>query len=186
MTALARRLARFDWSQVEHDVLKVLYESVISAETRKALGEYYTPDWLANRVVTEVVTEVVTDPLTQRVLDPSCGSGTFVFYAVRRFLTAAEESGMSLKDAMSQVTSRVMGIDLHPVAVALARVTYLLALGRERLNAPERGSLSVPVYLGDSLGWDQREDLMSVDHLVIPTEVGDQLLSGERGSPNIC
>lgn len=175
VTALARRLARFDWSQVEHDVLKVLYESVISAETRKALGEYYTPDWLANRVVTEVV----SDPLNQRVLDPSCGSGTFVFYAVKRFLTAAEESGMTLKNAMGQVSSRVMGIDLHPVAVALARVTYLLALGRERLNAPERGSLSVPVYLGDSLGWDQREDLMSVEHLVIPTEVGDQLLSGE-------
>ena len=48
MATLARRLARFDWSTVEHDVLKVLYESVISASTRKALGEYYTPDWLAN------------------------------------------------------------------------------------------------------------------------------------------
>ncbi|MEJ7831473.1 MAG: N-6 DNA methylase [Nocardioides sp.] len=175
VAALARRLARFDWSAVEHDVLKVLYESVISAETRKALGEYYTPDWLANRVVTEVV----TDPLTQRVLDPSCGSGTFVFYAVKRYLSAADESGMSLKDAMGLVSSRVMGIDLHPVAVALARVTYLLALGRDRLNAPERGDLSVPIYLGDSLGWDQREDLMAVNHLVIPTEVGDQLLSGD-------
>jgi SAM-dependent methyltransferase len=171
VTSLARRLARFDWSAVEHDVLKVLYESVISAETRKALGEYYTPDWLANRVVAEVV----TDPLNQRVLDPACGSGTFVFYAVKRFLAAAARAGMSLKDAMALVSSRVMGIDLHPVAVALARVTYLLALGRDRLNAPERGSLSVPIYLGDSLGWDQREDLMSVDHLVIPTEVGDQL-----------
>lgn len=175
VAALARRLARFDWSAVEHDVLKVLYESVISAETRKILGEYYTPDWLANRVVTEVV----TDPLNQRVLDPSCGSGTFVFYAVKRFLAAAEDGGMSLADAMGQVSSRVMGIDLHPVAVALARVTYLLALGRDRLNAPERGSLSVPIYLGDSLGWDQREDLMAVNHLVIPTEVGDQILSGD-------
>lgn len=175
VSSLARRLARFDWSAVEHDVLKVLYESVIPAETRKALGEYYTPDWLANRVVSEVI----TDPLNQRVLDPSCGSGTFVFYAVRRFLAAADQDGMSLKDAMGLVSSRVMGIDLHPVAVALARVTYLLALGRERLNAPDRGNLTVPVYLGDSLGWEQREDLLSVDQLVIPTEVGDQLLSGD-------
>lgn len=179
VTALARRLARFDWSAVEHDVLKVLYESVISPETRKALGEYYTPDWLAQ----QVVDSTVTDPLTQRVLDPSCGSGTFVFYAVRRFLTAADDAGMPLKDAMALVSSRVMGIDLHPVAVALARVTYLLALGRDRLNTPDRGSLSVPVYLGDSLGWDQREDLISMDHLVIPTEVGDQLLSGELRFP---
>lgn len=175
VTSLARRLARFDWSAVEHDVLKVLYESVISPETRKALGEYYTPDWLAHRVVSEVV----TDPLNQRVLDPSCGSGTFVFYAVRRFLSAADDGGLSLADSMGLVSSRVMGIDLHPVAVALARVTYLLALGRERLNAKDRGVLSVPIYLGDSLGWDQREDLLTQDQLVIPTEVGDQLLSGE-------
>lgn len=175
VASLARRLSRFDWSAVEHDVLKVLYESVISAQTRKALGEYYTPDWLANRIVSQTV----TDPLNQRVLDPSCGSGTFLFYAVRRFLAAADASGVSLADAMAQVSSQVIGIDLHPVAVALARVTYLLALGRDRLNARERGSLSVPVYLGDSLGWDQREDLLTVDYLVIPTDTGDQLLSGE-------
>lgn len=53
IAALARRLARFDWSTVEHDVLKVLYESVPSASTRKALGEYYTPDWLANAMVSQ-------------------------------------------------------------------------------------------------------------------------------------
>jgi len=179
VTSLARRLSRFDWSAVEHDVLKVLYESVIPAATRKSLGEYYTPDWLAN----SVVAEVVTDPLHQRVLDPACGSGTFIFYAVRRFLDAADTAGVPLPTAMEQVSSQVVGIDLHPVAVALARVTYLLALGRARLTDPARGSLSVPIYLGDSLGWDQREDLMTTDHLVIPTEVGDQLLSGELRFP---
>jgi hypothetical protein len=40
---------------VERDVLKVLYESVISASTRKALGEYYTPDWLANAMVSQQI-----------------------------------------------------------------------------------------------------------------------------------
>jgi hypothetical protein len=48
---LARRLMRFDWTTVREDVLKVLYESVIGAETRKELGEYYTPDWLAEAIV---------------------------------------------------------------------------------------------------------------------------------------
>ncbi len=64
---LARRLARFDWTNVEHDVLKVLYESVIGSDTRKQLGEYYTPDWLAE----QVVTTAVTDLLNLRVLDPA-------------------------------------------------------------------------------------------------------------------
>jgi len=48
---LGRRIARFDWSAVEHDVLKVLYESVITKNVREKLGEYYTPDWLADRMV---------------------------------------------------------------------------------------------------------------------------------------
>ncbi len=179
IAAMARRLARFDWSAVEHDVLKVLYESVIPAATRKALGEYYTPDWLAY----EVVQETVTDPASQRVLDPSCGSGSFLFYAVRRYLAACEAAQIPLADAMHRVSSHVVGIDLHPVAVALARVTYLLAIGRDRLNSSERGELSVPVYLGDSLGWDQRDDLLSSGHMVIPTETGDQLLTTELRFP---
>ena len=80
-SAAARRVAGFDWSAgVEHDVLKVLYESIITADQRHALGEYYTPDWLARRAVQDLV----DDPLSQRVHDPSCGSGTFVFHAVRR------------------------------------------------------------------------------------------------------
>lgn len=81
------------------------------------------------------------------------------------------------------VSSRVIGIDLHPVAVALARVTYLLALGRERLAEPNRGTLAVPIYLGDSLGWNQQQALLTVDTLVIPTDVGDQLLSAPLRFP---
>lgn len=180
VVSLARRLSRFDWSAVEHDVLKVLYESVIPSETRKALGEYYTPDWLAY----EVVNTAITDPLNQRALDPSCGSGSFLFYAVRRYLAAADAAHLPLAEAMHQVSSHVIGIDLHPVAVALARVTYLLALGRERLSSVERGELSVPVYLGDSLGWDQHDDLLSFGHMVIPTEADDQLLSNELRFPD--
>ena len=179
MRELARRLARFDWSQVDHDVLKVLYESVIPTETRRVLGEYYTPDWLAY----EVVEHAVSDPLTQRVADVSCGSGTFVFYAVRKYLAAADAAGWPLAEVMRRVSSQVIGVDLHPVAVALARVTYLLALGRERLAHPERGDLTVPVYLGDSVGWDQRVDLFSANDLVVPTDDGDQLFSTALNFP---
>lgn len=47
---------------MEHDVLKVLFESAIPAQTCKN----YTPDWLAHGVVATTV----TDPLRERVLDP--------------------------------------------------------------------------------------------------------------------
>jgi SAM-dependent methyltransferase len=170
--ALARRLARFDWSHVKHDILKVLYESFIGTETRRRLGEYYTPDWLAEHIVQTAVTR----PLHQRVLDPACGSGTFLFYAVQNYLSAAEQAGRDLESALSALSKQVIGVDLHPVAVALARVTYLLAIGRERLIDPKRGPINVPVYLGDSVQWRERLDLFTEDHLRIRAGHGASFL----------
>lgn len=165
--ALARRIARFAWSDVEHDVLKVLYESVITAETRKRLGEYYTPDWLAQ----QVVERVVDDPLHQRVLDPSCGSGTFLFHAMRRYLAAADAKKIKLRDALAGVTSHVLGMDLHPVAVTFARVTCLLAIGRKRLRNPARGPVRVQVFLGDSVQWRKESaSLLNAKDLTIAAD----------------
>lgn len=162
--ALSRRVARFDWTNVDHDVLKVLYESVITTETRKRLGEYYTPDWLAQKVVEAAV----PDALTVRVLDPSCGSGTFLFHAIRRYVAAAKTAEWTVRATVAGVTQHVLGMDLHPVAVSLARVTYILAMGNELLGG-DRGAVRVPVFLGDSLQWRQKDhDLFSASELTVP------------------
>lgn len=144
-----RRIAVFSWEETAHDVLKVLYESVINKETRKGLGEYYTPDWLAEGIVDKTVTR----PLEQKVLDPACGSGTFIFHAVRRAVAAAEKQSWPSRDIVAHVQSHVFGLDIHPVSVMLARITYLLALGNY-LRA-ERDDVYVPVHLGDSMQWYQ-------------------------------
>ncbi|MDI6910478.1 N-6 DNA methylase [Nocardioides sp.] len=178
ITVLADRIGRFDWSHVDHDVLKALYESVIPAASRAGLGEYYTPDWLADRVVESAILE----PLEQRVLDPACGSGTFLFHAIRRFLLAAEAAGMSPSAAVEAVTHRVIGMDVHPVAVTLARVTYLLAIGRDRLSADDRSAINIPVYLGDSIQWEQHSDLLGgLDEISVST-TGDDLVEGGGGA----
>lgn len=177
--ALARRLTRFAWQHVENDVMKVLYESVIAAEQRHRLGEYYTPDWLAELIVEEVV----SDPLNQRSLDPSCGSGTFLFHAVRHYLAAAADAGRSPTEALTGVTRAVAGLDVHPVAVTLARVTYLLAIGVDRLQHPDRPPFSVPVYLGDSMQWGQQNTLLNTDALTVPTD-GGQLFGDDLTFPH--
>jgi hypothetical protein len=146
---VVRRVRVFEWAGVEHDVLKSLYQSVIAPPVRKRLGEYYTPDWLA----APMANEVIADPLHQRVLDPACGSGTFVFHAVRRYLDAACREGVRDDVALDAVTNHVFGMDLHPVAVVLAQTTYLLAIGTERLRRRPQ-TLSVPIYLGDSMRWE--------------------------------
>jgi SAM-dependent methyltransferase len=162
---LARRLVRFEWRHVEHDVLKLLYESIIPDQTRKLLGEHYTPDWLAE----EIIEQCVTNPLRQRVLDASCGSGTFLFHAVRQYFRAAKMDQISSKAAISGVVKHVFGIDVHPVAVTLARITYLLAIGTHRLNASEHPSFTVPVYLGDSMKWGHEQAVWSDEGLSVST-----------------
>ena len=145
---LARRVSRFDWPSADSDIARILYESVIPADERHRLGEYYTPDWLARAIVDAVV----TDPLEQRVLDPACGSGTFIFAAVRKYLAAAQEAGRTPAQTLDGLLNRVVGIDVHPVAVHLARATWTFA-ARDAIEAARDANMTVtvPVYLGDSL-----------------------------------
>ncbi|WP_206934262.1 N-6 DNA methylase [Roseococcus thiosulfatophilus] len=117
-------------------------------EQRKDLGEYYTPDWLAAKVTARAMDA----PLTQRVLDPACGSGTFLFHAIRRLRAAGEAAGWPRERRLAACMAQVRGLDVHPVAVIIARVTWLLALGEDiRDRATD---LTVPVFLGDALQWN--------------------------------
>ena len=96
----------------------------------------------------------MTDPLNQRVLDPACGSGSFIFAAVRKYLTAAQEADRGAGQTLDGLLNHVMGIDVHPVAVHLARATWTFA-ARDALHAAREAgesiNVTVPVYLGDSL-----------------------------------
>jgi SAM-dependent methyltransferase len=178
---LAKRMMRFVWSEVNQDILKILYENFIGRETRKRLGEYYTPDWLAE----VMVEKMISDPLHTRVLDPACGSGTFLFHAVRKYIAAAEKQAVAIDKILLDVIRHVVGMDLHPVAVTLARVTYLLAIGHAKLNDPNRGNIQIPVYLGDSIQWRQQKvDLWSAGNLVIHTDDQKTLFEGDLSFPD--
>jgi hypothetical protein len=161
---LVRRIAQFDFSAPQHDVLKVLYETVIDSDTRRRLGEYYTPDWLAH----EIVEAVIDDPINQRILDPACGSGTFLFWSVKHYLHAAEAENQERTEALARLPHLVSGMDLHPVAVTLARVTYLMAIGPDWLES-RPAPFSVPVFLADAMTWRQPERLHTSSGIVIST-----------------
>ncbi len=172
LRTLAHRVARFDWGNAPADVAAILYETVISPDVRRQLGEYYTPDWLA-RVM---VRELVADPLNQRVLDPACGSGTFLAEAVNHFIAAANRSGLHPKQVLDKLRTSVTGIDVHPVSVHLARAAWTLAARPAINKAAKSGfdaSMSIPIYLGDALQLRFRTGDMFAEHEV-RIQVGDE------------
>ena len=136
------RLRDYDLSAIEEDVLKALYQNLVTASERHSLGEYYTPDWL----VEEIIEDELADDSEASVLDPTCGSGTFLFQAIRY---KRQNTNLDGEDLLDHIFQSVVGVDIHPLAVIVARVNYLLALGD--LIRGASGSVSVPVYLSNSI-----------------------------------
>ena len=170
LKALARRINRFNWRNASADSAAILYETVIPPDERRQLGEYYTPRWLADAMVEELV----TDPLSQRVLDPACGSGTFIVSAVSHYTNAAHAAGLEPKTALDGLRGAVMGIDVHPAAVHLARAAWAFA-ARDVIAAATDfyadvsdfyADVSAPIYLGDALQLRYRTGDMFAEHAV--------------------
>jgi len=118
-------------SHCDADIFGDLYANLFPAAARKQLGEFYTPTWLADHLLTLAgLDEAIAGGKNIRVLDPACGSGTFLLAASRRMLTA----GMSPE----QVAQCVVGFDLNPLAVLMstANLAMLLAMHEGQNDRP--------------------------------------------------
>jgi hypothetical protein len=129
-----------------HDLFKPLYQAVFPRTLRHALGEYYTPDWLADHVLDQVGYRAGA-----RLLDPACGSGTFLMAAVRRHRAAGrdriEESEWRATLAR-HILDGVVGLELSPLAAMTARANYLLAIAD---LLPGDAAVEIPVYRCDAI-----------------------------------
>jgi hypothetical protein len=132
----------FDVSQKSpdstRDLFKGLYQSFVPRALRHALGEFYTPDWLAAHVMNEAGWQR-RDSLT----DPTCGTGTFLLEGLRRRLTHAPASATA-----EELLAGLQGMDLNPLAVLAARASLVVFLS-QRLK-PGLG-LRLPIYLADAI-----------------------------------
>ena len=138
-----------DYPPAGRDLFKSLYESLFPRGVRHKLGEYYTPQWLAEHVLDRVGYQ--GQPET-RLLDPACGSGTFLMAAIKRIRRAyaAEcgNRGLPGGELCREILDSVVGFDLNPVAVLSARANYLLAIC-DLLG--QTGRVEIPVSLCDSI-----------------------------------
>lgn len=123
------------------DLFRELYESTVPQIVRSSFGEVYTPLWLAQHVL-----ESSSLSENCRILDPCCGSGTFLIAAISHI--REEKKEFSDSDILNDVLSRVVGIDLNPLAVLTARIHYFINIAN--LIPQNCDSLVIPVFLGDA------------------------------------
>jgi SAM-dependent methyltransferase len=190
---LLKRLDEYDPATLSihpeesRDLFKKLYHYLLPREIRHNLGEYYTPDWLAQRLLNQVDSEFFTaDPhknerrlreklLNTRWLDPACGSGTFLVLIIARMKELGRALFINETELLNAILRNVVGFDLNPLAVLTARVNYLLAIAD--LLEHRRGEVTIPVYLADSVRTPaMRQDLFIKGAYEFPTAIGTFLV----------
>lgn len=174
---IAQEVSTFDFNDIDEDVLKGVYQELIDMDTRHALGEYYTPDWLCERIV-----EKFNFKSTDKILDPACGSGSFLRAAVHRM------KELNPDITPEQLSNQIYGIDIHPLSVQIAKTTLLIALGKEirnlkrpvHINVILSNTLKIPEGVKTLFGSDFRMDIDKEDFL-INTQVLEDLALFDTG-----
>ncbi|MFP3191449.1 MAG: N-6 DNA methylase, partial [Thermoproteota archaeon] len=161
------------------DLLKDLYQNIVPRDIRHSLGEYYTPDWLAELILDEVGLsyknlenmgkENSLKPLEIRVLDPACGSGTFLILYISRLMSYANDHHITADTLAEHILKNVVGYDLNPLAVLAARTNYLLALGDLLKYSRNR---EIPIYLADSIMIETKAEITE-KYYILRTAVGE-------------
>jgi type I restriction-modification system DNA methylase subunit len=160
---LTERLLDYEPATVElnpervKDLFKRLYQNLVPGKSaaggrkeldiRGKLGEFYTPDWLAELLLDEVGYDGNPE---KRVLDPACGSGTFLVLAIKRIREYADEHFIDRRTLISKIIRNVRGIDLNPLAILASKANYLIALSDLIRYRPREG-IEIPIYLADSI-----------------------------------
>lgn len=136
-------LYAYDFSAVrEEDLFGRLMSQLARRAQRKLLGQEWTPQWIARALAEKCITMIPTGEVPC-LIDMCCGSGAIMAEVIKAARAATPEIGFC------DLASVVTGFDIDPLAVMLAKTTWVVVLADEI-----RGSgvqTTVPVYHADSL-----------------------------------
>ena len=129
-----------DFRDVESDIWREVYQHYLPKEERLRLGGFYTDDELA-KLLLELAGYAGED-----LLDPACGSGTFLVEAAPYIRSRVEQQSKTrsrsakAKKVLEGISANIKGIDIHPFAVFLTQMNlFFLTLGLFRvLETPTR------------------------------------------------
>ncbi|MHA1149806.1 MAG: N-6 DNA methylase [Promethearchaeota archaeon] len=111
--SIYNRLEGFSYAR--EDLFQELYQQIFLPLTRHKIGEFYTPVNLVKIMIDEIY------EFGSRLLDPSCGSGSFLIQIILRILNS--EKPNSLKYL---AINNVYGFDINPLAILTTKINILL------------------------------------------------------------
>lgn len=144
-----------EWGFLTPEQVGAAYVESLTAETRARHGRHYTPHELADQLwdMTKAslgMKEPVM-PLPGLVRDPACGAAALLLPALREHLAASVN--VDPRFVLSQLPSRIEGIDSDPAAVWVANIVLAAEMlpTLARIPAHQRRSLPALAHVGDGL-----------------------------------
>ena len=164
----------YDFSAIGADVLGTIYEQYLTQvqaerERRKQQGIYYTPRYVVSYIVRNTLTRALETAQERgglaaarnlRVLDPACGSGSFLIAAFDVLDDWFAQNDHSLNDTTKRrrhiLRDNLFGVDLDPQAVEVTRLNLWLRAVHRQENLPKIPNIREGNSLEDeSFDWQQ-------------------------------
>jgi hypothetical protein len=148
---IQRALKAFDFSFLQaEDLFGQLVTQLAERTQRLLLGQEPTPGWLVSKIVDAVEAGWPGDE-NWRFVDPCCGSGAFVVEVVARQSRRPGFTALTREQRGQELGQVIAGFDVDPLAVMLAKVSWLVA-AKPALQPFNSGfPVSIPIYHADSL-----------------------------------
>jgi type I restriction-modification system DNA methylase subunit len=159
----------YDFAAIDADVLGSIYEQYLgyilekgkkkaavveSFSQRKKMGIYYTPTHITEFIVKSTIDTMLQEAASGRpitILDPACGSGSFLLAALRTFVS--HHGATTFDEKITILKDSIYGVDLDPKAVEIAQFNLLLRILERRKILPVMdGNIKVGNSLVDDAG----------------------------------
>lgn len=134
------------------DILQEVYMELIPKELRHLMGEYFSPDWIVEHCLDILGYD---GDINKRIVDPTCGSGTFLTHAIK-IIRETKTTDFSLDDLL-KISQNVVGFDINPISIISAKANIILSLfsntSKQTISelVKKTEQISIPVYIADSV-----------------------------------
>ncbi|HEV2800975.1 MAG TPA: N-6 DNA methylase [Pyrinomonadaceae bacterium] len=113
-------LSRWDFKAIHGDILSGVYDHYLDPQKRRALGEVFTRPEIARYML-----ERCQYGPTKTILDPACGTGTFLVEALNQDVKRLRSAGILTEQTVTRTLQRLHGLDISMFSVTLAQIQLL-------------------------------------------------------------